>query len=157
MMGVRTGGAGAGQRKEEHCMGQARQAAERYYGLFAAGDWSAATELFAPDCATVTPAGAMDPAQHEAFGRAFKAALPDAHMELVRAVEAGDEVFIEGRFAGTHTGDLVTPQGTLPASGNRLDMPYADYFRVEGGKVVEHRVFWDQATMMAQLGAGGPR
>jgi ketosteroid isomerase-like protein len=118
-------------------VGKGREAAERYYGLFAAGDFPAATALFAPGCATVTPAGSMDPAQHEAFARAFKAGLPDARMELVRAVESGDEVFIEGRFVGTHTGDLVTPQGTLPASGNRLEMPYADYFRVDGGKVVD--------------------
>jgi ketosteroid isomerase-like protein len=57
---------------------------------------------------------------------------------------------------GTQTGDLVTPQGTLPASGNRLDLPYADYFRVADGRIVEHRVYRDQAGMLAQLGGSGP-
>jgi ketosteroid isomerase-like protein len=74
-------------------------------------------------------------------------------MEVDKAVEAGGEVFIAGRFVGTHEADLVTPQGTLPASGRRLDLPYADYFRVADGTIVEHRVFWDQAGMLAQLGA----
>jgi ketosteroid isomerase-like protein len=35
-------------------------------------------------------------------------------------------------------------------------LPFADYFRVEGGQIVAHRAYWDQATMMAQLGAGPP-
>jgi steroid delta-isomerase-like uncharacterized protein len=135
-------------------MGPAREAVERFYAAVGAGDFAGLTACFGPDCATVTPAGTMDPAAHEGFIRAFKAALPDAHMAVEKAVEAGDEVFVAGRFQGTHAGDLVTPQGALPASGNRLDLPYADYFRVEGGKIVEHRVYWDQADMLAQLGAG---
>jgi len=96
-------------------------------------------------------------AQHEKFFQAFKNALPDAHMELVRAVESGDEVFISGRFKGTHQGDLVSPQGTIPASGNSLDLPFADYFRVEDGKIVEHEVVWDSMAMMGQLGASPPQ
>jgi predicted ester cyclase len=95
----------------------------------------------------------MPPDVHERFLGAFKAALPDAHMVIVNAVESGDEIFVEGRFRGTHSGDLVTPQGTLPASGGALDLPYADYFRVANGKIVAHHVFWDQAAMMGQLGA----
>jgi ketosteroid isomerase-like protein len=32
-------------------------------------------------------------------------------------------------------------------------MPFADYFRVRDGKIVEHEVIWDQMGMLAQLGA----
>ena len=134
-------------------MGQARDVAERFYECFSAGDFEALTGLFGPNCVTVTPAGTFDNAQHEAFSRAFKSAMPDGRMELVRAVESGDEVYITGRFKGTHTGDLITPQGTLPASGNSLDMPFADYFRIDDEQIVEHEVVWDQLGMMAQLGA----
>ncbi len=134
-------------------MGEARELAERFYERFGAGDLAGVTALFADDCATVTPAGRFDPAQHEAFARAFRNALPDAHMEVVRAVEGTDDVYFTGRFKGTHTGDLVSPQGTVPASGNSLDLPFADYFRVRAGKIVEHEVIWDQMGMLAQLGA----
>ena len=78
-------------------------------------------------------------------------------MDIVRAVEAGDQVYVSGRFKGTHSGDLVSPQGTIPASGNSLDMPFVDYFRVQGGKIVEHEVVWDQVGMMGQLGASPPQ
>jgi ketosteroid isomerase-like protein len=134
-------------------MGAARDAVDRFYAALAAGDLAGVTVGFAPNCRTETPAGVMSPAEHEGFIGAFKAALPDAHMHVVNAVESGDEIFVEGRFRGTHRKDLVTPQGTVPASGRTLDLPYADYFRVADGKIVEHRVFWDQGAMMAQLGA----
>jgi steroid delta-isomerase-like uncharacterized protein len=134
-------------------MGQALTAAQLYYERFQAGDFEGATQLFDPDCVTVTPGGVMGTAEHEQFGRGFKAALPDAHMVLERAVETEDRVAIEGRFVGRHDGDLVTPQGTLPASGRDLDMPFADFFRVVDGRIAEHHVYWDQMGMLAQLGA----
>ena len=134
-------------------MGEARALAEQYYDRFGAGDLEAAMALYTDDCVTITPSGSFSVQEHEAFARAFRNALPDAHMELVRAVESGDEVYITGRFKGTHTGDLVSPQGTLPASGKTLDMPFADYFRVSGGKIAEHEVIWDQMTLLGQLGA----
>lgn len=134
-------------------VGGARELAEQYYERFAAGDFAGAEALFTEDCVTVTPAGSFSVPEHEAFGQAFKKALPDARMEVVRVVEADDEVYITGRFKGTHDGDLVSPQGTIPASGNSLDMPFADYFRVSQGKIAEHEVIWDQMTLLGQLGA----
>ncbi|MGH9279650.1 MAG: ester cyclase [Acidimicrobiales bacterium] len=137
-------------------MGSARDVAEQFYDRFGAGDLKGLSDLFADDCVTVTPGGTFSVAEHEEFGRSFKNALPDARMEVVRAVEAGDEVYLTGRFKGTHQGDLVSPQGTIPASGNSLDMPFADYFKVSGGRIVEHEVIWDQMTMLGQLGALPP-
>jgi ketosteroid isomerase-like protein len=134
-------------------MGEARDVAERFYERFGGDDLAGVTALFADGCSTVTPAGTFDKVEHEAFGRAFRDAFPDARMVVVRAVEAGDEVYVTGRFEGTHEGDLVAPQGTIPASGRSLAMPFADYFRVRAGKIVEHEVIWDQMGMLAQLGA----
>jgi steroid delta-isomerase-like uncharacterized protein len=138
-------------------MGQARDVAQRFYDSFSAGDLDAAMANFADSCVTVTPAGSLSNEEHEAFGRAFKDALPDARMDVIRAVESGDEVYVRGRFKGTHQGDLVTAQGAIPASGNSLDLPFVDYFRVADGKVVAHEVCWDQMDMMRQLGAGPPQ
>lgn len=56
---------------------------------FRENDFETATSCFADDCVTVTPAGTFNIVERKAFGRAFKNGLPDAHMELVRAVETG--------------------------------------------------------------------
>lgn len=134
-------------------MGDARATVDRFYACFAASDWEGARGCYADSCITVMPGMELDNDSHMAVGMAFKAAMPDARMEVVRAVEAGSEVFMGGTFRGTHTGDMVTPQGSIPASGNDLALPFADYFRVEDGKIVEHNVVFDQLTMLTQLGA----
>jgi len=134
-------------------VGEARQTAEKFYELFEAGDMDGAEALFSPDCVTVTPMGTLNNEEHKAFGQAFMDGLPDARMQIDRIVESGNEAYVSGRFQGTHKGDLQSPQGTIPASGNTLDMPFVDYWRVEGGKVVGHEVVWDNMGMMGQLGA----
>jgi hypothetical protein len=63
----------------------------------------------------------------------------------------GDEAYVTGRFRGTHRGDLVTPLGTLPASGRSLDLPFVDYFRVVDGLVVECEAVRDRLAMVLQL------
>ena len=132
-------------------MGRGRAAAERFYERFAAGDLDSAAELFSTECTHQSPAGDQDASAWKAFGEAFRSALPDARMDIVSVVEEGEAVAIEARFRGTHTGALATPQGEIPASGNAIDVPFADFFRLDGETFVEHRVYWDQAEMMAQL------
>jgi ketosteroid isomerase-like protein len=133
-------------------MGQARRVAERYYESFASGDLAAGRSCYADGCATVSPMGELDPGQHQAFVRAFKNGVPDARMEIVRAAEAGDHVFIRGRFRGTHTADLVSPGATLAATGNTLDVAFADYFHVSDGRIVAREIVWDQLAMLGRLG-----
>ena len=137
-------------------MGEALQCLEAFYERFAADDMDGATALLAEECQTVTPAGVMNKEERRGFGLAFRAALPDARMEVTRAVESGDEVYVSGRFKGTHSGDLASPQGTIPASGNSIDVPFAEYAKVRGGQIVDQEVIWDQMLMLGQLGALPP-
>ncbi len=132
-------------------MGVARRVAERFYDSFEAGDLGAARACFADACITASPIGDLDPTQHDAFVRAFKGGVPDARMEVLRGAEAGDQVFVHGRLRGTHTSDLVSPGGTLPATGNILDLPFADYFRVADGRILAREIIWDQVAMLGQL------
>ena len=60
------------------------------------------------------------------------------YLEPVRAVEADDEVYIMTNFKGRPESGLRLPTGTIPASGNTSDMPFADYFRVRGGMMAQH-------------------
>ncbi len=132
-------------------MGAALDVVNRFYEAFGRADWDAADDVFADDCRFVMPSGPMTKPEHKQLGLAFSAAVPDAHFAMDHVLDGGDEVFVEGRFLGTHTGDMVTPEGTVPASGNKIELRFADYFKTAGGRVVEHRTYWDQADMMAQL------
>ncbi len=133
-------------------MASARVVAEQFFHRFGVGDLDGAFALFSPDCVALTPSGPLDNAKHHAAARALKRALPDSWMELERVIEMGDQVYVTGRFKGTHEGDLVTPVGTLPASGKSLDLPFVDYFRVVDGLVVECEAVRDRLGMILQLG-----
>jgi predicted ester cyclase len=137
----------------EETVGQARETVESFFELFAAGKITDATELFDPSCITVMPAGALTQAEHEGMGRAFKAGLPDCYMAVDRIVESGDEIVVLGHFKGTHSGDLQSPGGTIPASGKALNLRFMDYFKVVGGMIVDHQTIFDQIEMLTQLGA----
>jgi len=136
-------------------MGAALDVATQFFDRFAAGDLEGADALFADDCRFTMPMGPMTKAEHRGMGEAFKAGLPDSHMVVDNAIDGGDQVFLEGRFVGTHEGDLQSPDGTIPSSGNKLDLRFADYFKVADGRIVEHRTYFDQVDMLRQLGAMG--
>ena len=137
-------------------MGEALQCLEAFYERFASDDLDGATALLADDCQTATPVGVMNRDERRGFAEVFRAGLPDARMVVTHAVESGDEVYISGRFQGTHSGDLVSPEGTIPASGNSIDVPFAEYAKVRDGQIVAQEVYWDQMLMMGQLGALPP-
>jgi predicted ester cyclase len=130
-----------------------RAVAQEFFDLFAAGKIAESRDLFDPTCITVTPGGALDVDQHEGMGHAFRGAFPDARMDVEHAVESGDVVMVLGRFRGTHSGEFVTPDGTIPASGNDLNLRFMEYFRVIDGKITEHQSVFDQMELLGQMNA----
>ena len=67
----------------------------------------------------------------------WKAAMPDVRGTVTGAAEEGQRVVLEIMWEGTQTGELVTEQGTIPASGNRQRTPAAWVFDYEGGQLRE--------------------
>ena len=100
----------------------------------------------------MTPSGALNNEKHEAVARNLKHAIPDGHMEILHTLESRGQIFVTGRFKGTHRNDLSTPFGTIVASNNALDLFFTDYFRVASGKIVECEAVWDRLSIVAQLG-----
>lgn len=133
-----------------------RETVDRFYELFAAGKIHDATRLFDAACITRMPGGALTQTEHEAVGDAFKGAFPDSRMIAEKVVESGDEIVVLGRFVGTHSGDLHSAGGTIPASGNNLDLRFMDYFKVAGDRIVDHQTVFDQMELLTQLGAMAP-
>lgn len=119
-------------------------------------DFGPLRDYFADDVETQTPGGTLKTFDEwQALGEAFKVAAPDARHELLRSWEDGDTVIAEGIFAGTQTGPLAGEGGTVPASGNSFAFPYVDIFQLRDGVCVSHRVYWDNASFLMQIGAMG--
>jgi steroid delta-isomerase-like uncharacterized protein len=135
-------------------MGTLLDLVQQHYRNQERGDFDAIETLFDPDVETVFPGGTLKGiGEFRSFGEAFGHAMSDPRHEVVRSFESGDTIVVEGVFSGRHTGPMVTPEGTIPASGNAVSFPYADFLQVRDGRCVSHRIYWDNVTLMSQLGA----
>ena len=69
----------------------------------------------------------------------------DKIAELVDQVPALDK-------RGTFTGPFPTPAGVVQPTGAKLDIPTADFWYIEAGKIKEFNCYVGVSIMMAQLG-----
>jgi ketosteroid isomerase-like protein len=77
---------------------------------------------------------------------------PDLHRELHRFHMMGNVVAVELSIQGTATGPFPTPAGVIQPTGARLDIPTADFWYVENGKIKEFNCYVGVNVMLAQLG-----
>jgi steroid delta-isomerase-like uncharacterized protein len=89
--------------------------------------------------------------------QAWSDAFPDGQIEVKTLVAQGDQVVAEIVGRGTHSGTLGGPGGDIPATGRRVELPLAEFFRLRDGKIVELRYYFDAFSMFRQLGIGAPQ
>jgi steroid delta-isomerase-like uncharacterized protein len=83
------------------------------------------------------------------------AAFPDARIEILRQVVAGDTVITEMVGHGTHQGPLDVPgAGTVPPSGNQGELHCCEILRVQGDRIVSGSIYYDSLTLLRQIGVG---
>src|SRR5262245_59313526 len=83
-----------------------------------------------------------------AYFEESRSAFPDQRNEL-RALHHTDEgVMVEAIIRGTHTG----PLRSLPPTGREYELPILSFFVFEEDRLVCERVYFDQLTVLEQLG-----
>ncbi len=141
-------------------MGRMRDLVERHYEGISTGNLTLGTSVFSDDVVTVAPGAAEPLAGRHAFrefARAFVTGFPDAKLEVSNVVvETDDTIVVEGTFSGTHDGPLVSPGGEIAPTGQLIDVPFVDIFVARGDEIAEHRIYYDQLALLAQLGLAPP-
>jgi hypothetical protein len=61
-------------------------------------------------------------------------------------------VIVELALQGTHKGPLEMPIGIIPPTGNKIDAPCCDVFRLRDGKVQSFNCYPSVTVILAQLG-----
>lgn len=87
------------------------------------------------------------PQEVSEYFRATRAAFPDQRNELIALHHADDAVIAEFWLRGTHEGDL---RGFAP-TGRAFECRCAAFFLFEEDRLVCERVYFDAATILAQL------
>ena len=77
-----------------------------------------------------------------------RAAFPDQRNELISLRHADDAVIVEFDLLGTHRG----PLRGIPPTGRSFRCRMAALFEFDGERIVCERVYFDQLTILRQLG-----
>ena len=88
------------------------------------------------------------PQQVSAYFEESRTAFPDQRNELRALHHTDDGVMVEAIIRGTHTG----PLRSLPPTGREYELPIMAFFVFEEDRLVCERVYFDQLTVLKQLG-----
>lgn len=129
-----------------------KQTVRRIEEAWDRGDLSALDQYFAPDFVAHTAVPGMPPGL-EGAKMAHQGAMqsfPDRRVTIEDITGDGDLVAVRCRMRGTNQGGL--PWLGVPANGNSVDIEWISLYRLNGGRVVEHRAVMDLLGLMQQLG-----
>ena len=86
----------------------------------------------------------FDRARAIAFADTIYARFPDNFMEVVDMIAEDDKVAVVWQAKGTSAQEL--------SKGKEVAFSGMDYLRFQGGKIAEIQSYWNQLTIMEQLG-----
>jgi predicted ester cyclase len=131
-----------------------RAVVEKYYDKMA-DDVEGSLSCFTAKAEYVTPMGApaFPDGVREMF-KGFNISFPGHTHTIKNWVEQGNQIAAEGVWAGKHQGSMVTPSGTVPATGKDVSLPFGAVFQFEKGKISSCHIYFDMVGFMGQLGLG---
>jgi predicted ester cyclase len=121
---------------------------------FNPGNFDLLDEMLAEDYMLHSPLGVTDRATSKAIFEGMRAAIPDLSLSREVLVADGNWVGALTVLRGTFENEYVTPNGTLPPTGEPVVLHIVNFFRFdEDGIVVEEWAEFDNLNFLMQLGA----
>lgn len=131
---------------------QNKAVVRRFWEAMNSRQLEALDELFAPNvvrhCQATPGVDVRSLDQLKDFLRQDTNVFPDSVQTITHLVAEGDLVAVWSTYEGTQRG----PMGPFPPSGVRAQFDFGAVFRMEGGKIAEWWVTWDNMTMLRALG-----
>ncbi|MCV7280607.1 ester cyclase [Mycolicibacterium flavescens] len=82
------------------------------------------------------------------YYRTTRTAFPDQRHDNVRYHVAEESVIVEFDLLGTNLGEFYG----LPPTGREFRVPVAAVFFFDGDRIVNERIYFDSASLVAQIG-----
>lgn len=82
-------------------------------------------------------------------------ASSEREVEITNVIESGDSIVVEFIFRFKNTGAMVTPQGTIPATGKSASFSSVGIYELRDGKLAGSRGMYDRMSVLSQLGLMG--
>ena len=81
---------------------------------------------------------------------------PDTALTLVSRTVGADSLVDEMIFSFTHTSEVDWMLPGVAPTGRRVEIPLIAIVRFEDGKLAHEHIYWDQASVLVQIGALDP-
>jgi predicted ester cyclase len=135
-------------------MTEVKDTTARFVSAFNAHDEHALLALHAHDIKFSAPGGfkATNAKDATAFAMRWLKAFPNGKMTVSHEIVSAPWVVQEIVMEGLHTAPLEGPQGTIQPTHKKVVGHGVQILRVEDGKIVEARIYFDQLDQMSQLG-----
>ena len=155
-MGARPGARGNDNSEGNFTMSTATEqnktVIRRFFDAWNSRQPDAFDELIAPDvvrhCEATPGIEARSLDQIKEFLRQDTTVFPDSVQTIKLLIAEGDLVAAWATYKGTQQG----PMGPFPPSGRKAQFDFGAVFRIEGGKIAEWWVTWDNMTILRALG-----
>lgn len=82
---------------------------------------------------------------------------PDVEMIPVSRTIGNDQIVDELVIKFTHTKAIDWMLPDVPPTGKKVEAAFAVIVKFEGGKIAHEHIYWDQASVLAQLGLINPK
>jgi len=135
-------------------MTEIKDTAAHFVAAFNAHDDKALNTLHADHIKFEAPGGFKAGTSHEATAYAMNwiKAFPNGKMTVQHEIVSAPWVVQEVVMEGTHTGPLETPNGTIQPTHKKVAGKGVQLLRIENGKIVEAKIYFDMFEQMSQLG-----
>jgi steroid delta-isomerase-like uncharacterized protein len=135
-------------------MTEVKDTATRFVDAFNAHDESALNAIHAADIKFNAPGGfkATNGKDATAYAMTWLKAFPDGKMKVRSEIESGPWVVQEVVMEGTHTAPLDSPTGPISPTYKKVVSYGVQLLRIDGGKIAETRIYFDQLDQLSQLG-----
>lgn len=135
-------------------MTEVKDTAAHFVAAFNAHDDKALNTLHADHIKFEAPGGFKASTSHEATAYAMNwiKAFPNGKMTVQHEIVSAPWVVQEVVMEGTNTGPLETPNGTIQPTHKKVSGKGVQLLRIENGKIVEAKIYFDMLEQMSQLG-----
>jgi carboxymethylenebutenolidase len=81
---------------------------------------------------------------------------PDTKLVPVSRTVGADQIVDEMLFAFTHTSEVDWMLPGIAPTGRRVEIPLVAIARLQDGRVAHEHIYWDQASVLVQIGKLNP-
>ena len=138
-----------------HVMAERTQQTElllaEYQAIWNERDYSKLPEIVSESFERVSPLAderVEGPGGLETFIRELEGGFSDFQITTHDQLVGEEIVMSEATFKGTHDGEYRE----IPPTERTVELPTMNKFKIDDGKVQKHRTYYDQQTMLEQLG-----